>query len=94
MGEAKEWLFEPSFNRAVKVCASDERITSDAGFLLLREADQRIDDQLAAASRRDRLRAHSWRTANPFAFSISSSPRGPARCRLPTATKYGSRAFR
>lgn len=42
MGEAKEWLFEPSFNRAVKVCASDERITSDAGLLLLREADHRL----------------------------------------------------
>ena len=35
MGEMQEWLFEPSFNRAVKVYASDERITSDAGFVLL-----------------------------------------------------------
>jgi hypothetical protein len=42
MGEAQEWLFEPTFNRAVKVRASDERITSDAGFLLLREADHRL----------------------------------------------------
>jgi hypothetical protein len=42
MGEAQEWLFEPSFNRAVKVCASDDRITSDAGLLLLREADHRL----------------------------------------------------
>jgi hypothetical protein len=42
MGEAQEWLFEPSFNRAVKVRASDERITSDAGLLLLREADHRL----------------------------------------------------
>ena len=42
MGEAKEWLFEPSFNRKIKVLASDERITSDAGFLLLREADHRL----------------------------------------------------
>jgi len=42
MGEAKEWLFEPSFNRAVKVCASDDRITSDAGLVLLREADHRL----------------------------------------------------
>jgi len=42
MGEAKEWLFEPSFNRTIKVLASDERITSDAGFLLLREADHRL----------------------------------------------------
>jgi hypothetical protein len=42
MGESHGWLFEPSFNRAVKVQASDERITSDGGFLLLREADHRL----------------------------------------------------
>ena len=42
MGEPQGWLFEPSFNRAVKVQASDERITSDGGFLLLREADHRL----------------------------------------------------
>ena len=42
MGEAQGWLFEPSFNRAVKVTASDDRITSDAGLLLLREADHRL----------------------------------------------------
>ena len=42
MGESHGWLFEPSFNRAVKVQASDERITSDAGLLLLREADHRL----------------------------------------------------
>jgi len=42
MGEAQEWLFEPQFNRAVKVQASDQRITSDAGLVLLREADHRL----------------------------------------------------
>ena len=42
MGEVKEWLFEPVFNRAIKVCAQDQRITSDAGVLLLREADHRF----------------------------------------------------
>ena len=42
MGEAQEWLFEPSFNRAVKICESDDRITSDAGLVLLREADHRL----------------------------------------------------
>lgn len=51
MGEAPEWLFEPSFNRAVKVCASDERITSDAGLLLLREADHRLGLTEALAQR-------------------------------------------
>ena len=34
MGEASEWLFEPEFNRAIKVCEQDQRITSDAGVLL------------------------------------------------------------
>ena len=42
MGEAHEWLFEPSFNRAVKGFASDDRITSDAGLILLREVDHRL----------------------------------------------------
>lgn len=34
--------FIPTFNRAVKVRNSDDRITSDAGVLLLREADHRL----------------------------------------------------
>lgn len=42
MGEAQEWLFEPEFNRSIKVCAMDERITSNGGFLLLREADEKL----------------------------------------------------
>lgn len=42
MGEPHGWLFEPTFNRSVKVKASDERITSDSGLLLLREADHRL----------------------------------------------------
>lgn len=42
MGEAPERLFEPSFNRAVKVCASDDRITSNADVVLLRETDHRL----------------------------------------------------
>jgi hypothetical protein len=62
MGEAKEWLFEPSFNRTVKVLASDERITSDAGFVLLREADHRLGlteslaQRLADPRRQDLIR--------------------------------------
>ncbi len=35
MGESQGWLFEPSFNRSVKVLATDDRITSDSGLLLL-----------------------------------------------------------
>lgn len=42
MGEASECLFEPEFNRATKVCEQDQRITSNAGVLLLREADHRL----------------------------------------------------
>ncbi len=39
MGERQGCLFEPSFNRSVKVQATDDWITSDAGLILLREAD-------------------------------------------------------
>jgi len=42
MGERQGCLFEPSFNRSVKVQATDDRITSDAGLILLREADHRL----------------------------------------------------
>jgi len=42
MGEVQNNLFEPTFNRAVKVQATDLRITSDAGVLLLREAESRL----------------------------------------------------
>jgi hypothetical protein len=42
MSEGQPLLFEPTFNRAVKVQACDDRITSDAGLLLLREADHQL----------------------------------------------------
>lgn len=42
MGEGQAWLFEPQFNRTVKIRDTDERLTSDAGVLLLREADHRL----------------------------------------------------
>lgn len=42
MSEEKPVLFEPSFNRAVKVRSRDQRISSDAGALLLREVDHRL----------------------------------------------------
>ena len=42
MGEARNWLFEPSFNRSIKVRRTGQRLTSDAGVLLLREADHRL----------------------------------------------------
>lgn len=51
MGESQNTLFEPEFNRAVKVQTSAQRITSHAGAVLLREADHRLGliESLAAA---------------------------------------------
>jgi len=42
MGESQARLFEPDFIRSVKVCTSDDRLTSDAGLLLVREAEHRL----------------------------------------------------
>jgi len=42
MGEVKLNVFEPDFNRSIKVETTDQRLTSNAGVLLLREADQRL----------------------------------------------------
>jgi hypothetical protein len=42
MGESQRPLFEPEFNRSVKVMELDERLTSDAGVIALREADHRL----------------------------------------------------
>lgn len=42
MGEAQNTLFEPEFNRSIKVQTSEQRITSHAGALLARELDHRL----------------------------------------------------
>jgi hypothetical protein len=42
MGEVQDYLFEPEFNRAIKVQGTDHRLTSNAGVVLLREADHRL----------------------------------------------------
>ena len=42
MGEAHGRLYEPTFNRSIKLRQADPRITSDAGALLLREIDHRL----------------------------------------------------
>jgi hypothetical protein len=53
MGEGKRPFFEPSFNRSIKVQGGDDRLTSNGGAILLREADHRLalidslDQQLA-----------------------------------------------
>ena len=42
MGEAQATLFEPEFNRSIKVQTSEQRITSHAGAVLLREIDHKL----------------------------------------------------
>ena len=42
MGEHQGNLFEPQFNRSVKVQSTDHRITSHAGVILLRDAEHRL----------------------------------------------------
>ena len=42
MGEHQGNLFEPQFNRSVKVQSTDHRITSNAGVVVLREAEHRL----------------------------------------------------
>jgi hypothetical protein len=42
MGEAQGTLFEPDFNRSIKVETSEQRITSHAGAVLLRELDHQL----------------------------------------------------
>jgi hypothetical protein len=43
MGEVLGNLFEPEFNRSIKVQGTDQRLTSNSGVVLLREADYRLD---------------------------------------------------
>jgi hypothetical protein len=42
MGEDQANVFEPSFNRSIKVQAKNQRITSNAGVMLLREVDEHL----------------------------------------------------
>lgn len=51
MSEASEVFFAPRFNRSVKVGARDQRLSSDGGVLLLREADERLGLVESLASR-------------------------------------------
>ena len=51
MGERQHFVFEPSFNRSVKVEITGDELTSDAGVLLLREADHRLGLTEALANR-------------------------------------------
>ncbi len=42
MGERHGWLFEPAFNRSVKLRQADHRISDNAGAIPLREIDHRL----------------------------------------------------
>lgn len=42
MGAQQSNLFEPEFNRSIKVQGTDQRLTANAGVVLLREADHRL----------------------------------------------------
>jgi len=42
MGEAQGTLFEPEFNRSIKVQTFSQKLTSLAGAVLLREADHQL----------------------------------------------------
>ena len=59
MGEEQGCFWEPTFNRSIKVRQKDDRLTGDAGLLLLREGDHRLGltAGLAAQLRRGLLRA-------------------------------------
>lgn len=62
MGEAQTNIFEPDFDRSIKVQAVDQRIASRAEAILLREFDHRLGlteslaDLLIDPRRQDRIR--------------------------------------
>lgn len=60
MSEAGTIDFEPTFNRSIKVRSRDDRITSNAGVLLLREADHRLGLIEALAKKMYDPRKDEW----------------------------------
>lgn len=62
MGERHGWLFEPTFNRSLKLRQADHRISDNAGAIPLREIDHRLAltadlaAELTDPRRRDRIR--------------------------------------
>ena len=81
MGEAQGTLFEPEFNRSIKVETSDQKITSHAGAVLLRELDHRLGlveslgEQLTDPRHPDRIRytAVELLRERLYAFSLGSA---------------------
>jgi hypothetical protein len=60
MGERQQWLLEPTFQRAVKVAVGSDRLTSDGGAVLLREADHRLGLSESLAARMHDPRQQEW----------------------------------
>ena len=64
LSEERTPFFETTFNRSVKLRARDQRLSSDGGVLLLREAEDRLGlidslaSQLVDPRRPDRIRYH------------------------------------
>ena len=62
MGEAQSNLFEPQFNRSIKVTMVDQRLTSHAGAILVRELDHQlgltesVGEKLVDPRRQDKIR--------------------------------------
>ena len=65
MGKAQGKPFEPDFDRSIKVQCIDQRLSSDAGGILLRDADYRLGlvDSIAQSLLDPR---------DPAAFAIAS----------------------
>jgi DDE family transposase len=60
MSEAETVDFEPTFNRSIKLRSRDDRITSNAGVLLIREADHRLGLVESIARRMHDPRKQEW----------------------------------
>ena len=76
MGEVQDNLFEPEFNRAIKVQGTDHRLTSNAGVVLLREADHRLGllasiGVLAGTQNDSRLKRNAWALITLLGFSAA-----------------------
>lgn len=77
MGEAQANVFEPDFNRSIKVKAVDQRLTSHAGALLLRDFDHQLGlteslaDQLIDPRNQSRIRYQAVELIRERAYALA-----------------------
>ena len=77
MGEAQSNVFEPYFNRSIKVQSVDQRLTSHAGALLLRDFDHQLGlteslaDQLIDPRNQDRIRYQAVELIRERAYALA-----------------------